>query len=127
MKQETAQTNDGEEEAPAPDSAPAPAVGSSTGVGHQEDTKAAVGSSLSALELERLDNIRWNQEYLASLGLSDTKAQIGLTSQALLKTKEARKAPSSRGLKPAKRYVSRSLSVCVLPPIQATRLSRLNL
>jgi len=59
-------------------------------------------SAMSAFELERLDNIRRNQEVLRSLGLGATRSEIGLNAAA---QQQARKktAGSSRGLKPAKR------------------------
>jgi hypothetical protein len=68
-------------------------------VGHskdegEEDVDAAKPqiNGVSAFELERLENIRRNQEYLAALGLSEAKAQIGLTAVAV----EAAKPPKPR-------------------------------
>jgi len=59
---------------------------------------------MSAFEMERVENIRRNQEMLRALGLGAMKTDIGLnaTAQALQQARK-RVAGSNRGLKPTKR------------------------
>lgn len=58
-----------------------------------EEEEAAGGGArgMSAFELERLENIRRNKEYLRSIGLGDTKSSIGLSSEAV-RAKQVRKS-----------------------------------
>lgn len=61
-------------------------------------------SAMSAFELERLENIRRNQEVLRSLGLGATRSEMGLNAAAQ-RIQQVRKKTvgSNPGLKPVKR------------------------